>query len=265
MNVACCQMDIAWENKPANYAKVRALLDAAAVPAGSLLVLPEMFATGFSMNVAAIAESGEERETECFLAETARARGLYVLGGIVTRDPDGRRGRNEAVLFCPNGRESARYQKMHPFSFGGETAHYASGSHPVVTPVGDWAVAPFVCYDLRFPEVFRSAVRRGGAQVLVVIANWPEAREAHWITLLAARAIENQAYVVGVNRCGRDPRHAYSGRSRIIGPRGEEIVDAGSGEGIVQARLDRDALVSWRQAFPALADIHPEYVPDVSR
>jgi predicted amidohydrolase len=96
----------------------------------------------------------------------------------------------------------------------------------------------------------------------VVIANWPEAREAHWTTLLAARAIENQAYVVGVNRCGRDPFHAYSGRSRVIGPRGEEIAVAGAGEEIVQGRLDRDALESWRRTFPALADIHPEYVPD---
>jgi predicted amidohydrolase len=220
------------------------------------------------MNVAGIAEGGgsagdeEDRETERFLAETARTRGLYVLGGVVTRAPDGR-GRNEAVVFGPEGAQIARYQKMHPFSFGGETAHYASGRQPIVVEIGGWAAAPFVCYDLRFPEVFRSAVRSGGAQLFIVIANWPEAREAHWTALLAARAIENQAYVVGVNRCGRDPSHAYGGRSQIIGPRGEEIADAGRGEGIVQARLDRDALESWRRAFPALADIHPEYVPDV--
>jgi hypothetical protein len=104
MNVACCQIDIAWENKPANFAKVNALLDAAEVPPGSLLVLPEMFATGFSMNVAVTAE-GEDRETERFLARTARARGLYVLGGVVTRAPDGR-GNNEAVVYGPAGPRS---------------------------------------------------------------------------------------------------------------------------------------------------------------
>jgi omega-amidase len=257
MTVALCQLDIAWEDKAANHERVEALLDEARLPPGTLLVLPEMFATGFSMNVAAIAE-GDERPTEGFLACLASWRGLTVVGGVVTRDECGR-GRNEAIAISPERAELARYHKLHPFSYGDETRHYAAGEQIALFRWDEFTVAPFVCYDLRFPEIFRHAVLRG-AEVLVVIANWPARREEHWLTLLRARAIENQAYVVGVNRCGHDPKLAYSGRSQIIGPRGEIIADAGEREGIVTATLDRDALLVWRREFPALEDLRREFL-----
>src|ERR1041384_3662642 len=126
MKVACCQMDIVWENKPANYERARELVAGANLPAGALLALPEMFSTGFSMNVEAAAET-ENCESERFLSELARGRGLYVLGGVVGRNPDGR-GRNESVTFDPEGPEIARYQKMQPFSLGGESVHFTAGS-----------------------------------------------------------------------------------------------------------------------------------------
>jgi omega-amidase len=252
MIVACCQLDVAWEDKGANYAKVRALVKTNPPPPGSLLLLPEMFATGFSMDVARIAEDAG-RATESFLASLARELGVCVVGGLVSIQDDGR-GRNEAVVFDPEGRELARYCKLHPFSFGGEDRHYAAGAEVVTF---DWAgvrVAPFICYDLRFPEVFRSAVRRE-AQLYAVIANWPSAREAHWSALLRARAIENQAYVAGVNRCGADPRLAYSGRSLIFDPRGECLAEADGREGLIHAPVDLPALLDYRKAFPALADM----------
>ena len=252
MIVACCQLDIAWEDKDANYAKVRALVQADPPPRGSLLLLPEMFATGFSMDVARIAE-GATCATESFLAALARDFGLFVLGGLVTAQGDGR-GRNQAVAFDPEGRQLARYCKLHPFSFGSEDRHYAPGEDVVTFEWSGVKVAPFVCYDLRFPEVFRTAVRRG-TQLYAVIANWPSAREAHWSALLRARAIENQAYVAGVNRCGSDPRLAYSGRSLIFDPRGECLAEAGGGEGLVRAVVDLPALLDYRQTFPALADM----------
>ena len=257
MNIACCQMDIRWEDKPANYARAHALIAAAAPAPGSLVLLPEMFATGFSMNVAGIAENGAG-ETAAFLARTAMELGIFLLGGLVTTAPDGR-GRNEAVVFSPEGKELSRYHKMHPFTFGGETEHYAPGVAPVSFMLDTWTAAPFICYDLRFPEVFRSAAQRG-AQLFTVVANWPEAREAHWVLLLRARAVENQAYVAGVNRVGSDPRVTYSGRSLIVDPRGEIIADGGSAEGVIQANLDKEALLDYRNAFPALQDIHTEYV-----
>lgn len=257
MHVACCQFDLAWENKPANHAKVVQLLAAAKLPAGSLVLLPEMFATGFSMTIADITDS-DTKETQSFLSLTAAQHGVYILGGIVSTAPDGR-GFNEAVLFAPDGREAARYRKIHPFSFGRESQHYTGGDRIVTFPWSGLTVCPFICYDLRFPEVFRCAIRRG-VQLFTVIANWPAAREHHWLTLLQARAIENQAYVAAVNRCGNDPKLAYSGRSVIIDPRGRILADGGNAECVLRAELSLDYLEAYRAEFPALKDLHAEYV-----
>ena len=257
MLVTAIQPDIAWENKPANFERVRQLVDAARPEAGGLVVLPEMFATGFSMDVARIHE-GRERETETFLAGMARERGVYAVGGLTNLGPNGR-GRNEAVAFGPDGREVARYAKMHPFSFGGEPEHYSPGDRVVTCRIGEFTAAVTICYDLRFPELYRAAVL-AGADLLVAIANWPAPRAAHWTTLLAARAIENQAYVVGVNRCGSDPKHAFSGHSQVIDPRGKVLADAGEQEGSITAALDLEGLKAYRREFPALSDIRRDLI-----
>ena len=143
------------------------------------------------------------------------------------------RGRNEAVVFNPEGKLICRYAKIHPFSFGGESKHYAPGTEIVSFQWHDFVAAPFICYDLRFPEVFRIATRRG-AHLIAVIANWPAKRVSHWVALLQALAIENQAYVVGVNRVGNDPKLGYPGRSLIVDPQGE-IVAEGSDREFVSA------------------------------
>ncbi len=257
MNVVCVQFDIAWEDRAANFAKARSLLQSARVVPGSLIVLPEMFSTGFSMNVAGICE-GDSRPGETFLAELAGESGAAALGGVVTMAADGR-GRNEAVLVAPGGEQLARYAKMHPFSYAGESDHYAPGDRPVVAEVAGTKLAPFICYDLRFPEVFRSAAA-GGAEVLAVIANWPEARQDHWRTLLRARAIENQAYVIGVNRTGADPNVTYAGGSVVVGPRGEVVAEAGPAECTFAAELDLEALREYRRDFPALDDMKGDWV-----
>ena len=257
MHVTAIQLDIAWEDKPANFERVRQLVGAARPEAGGLLVLPEMFATGFSMDVARIHE-GRERETETFLAGMAREHSAYVIGGVVNLGPDGR-GRNEAVVFGPDGSEVARYAKMHPFSFGGEPEHYSPGDRVVTCRIGEFTAAISICYDLRFPELYRAAVL-AGADLLVVIANWPAPRAAHWTALLAARAIENQAYVVGVNRCGNDLKHTYAGHSQIIGPRGTVLADAGEQEGSITAALDLESLKAYRREFPALSDIRRDLI-----
>ena len=256
MNVIGLQLDTVWEDKAANHAKLAAHLRDLRSEAGTLVVLPEMWATGFSLDVPAVTET-PRGETRAFLAEQAKLYGITLLGGLVTTGPDGR-GRNEAVGFGPDGAEVVRYVKMHPFSFGLESTRYGRGSEVLVFPWQGMTVAPFVCYDLRFPEVFRHAARLG-AELFCVIANWPAVREDHWVTLLKARAIENQAYVVGVNRCGHDPNLYYGGRSLIFGPRGEVLADGGKVEGVVRAYLDVDALRQYRREFPALDDIHPDY------
>jgi omega-amidase len=256
VHVAAVQLDIAWEDEEVNHEKVRALVAGARLPRGALCALPEMFATGFSMNVARIVREGSATET--FLAALAEQHGIFVCGAVVTRAADGR-GLNQAVTFAPNGQLCARYTKIHPFSFGGEAEHFAPGNAVVTYRAGGVTVAPFICYDLRFPEIFRNAVKRG-TQLYTVIANWPEPREAHWLALLKARAIENQAFVLGVNRCGRDPQLAYGGRSQVIDPRGTVLVDAGTGEGVFGGELDLEALASYRAAFPALADMRAGWI-----
>jgi predicted amidohydrolase len=255
MQVIGCQLDIAWEDKPANFARTRELLAGQTIVPGSLVVLPEMFATGFSMHVDTIAES-IDGPTHQFMAQLARDTKSFVLGGVVTKAADGR-GRNQAVTFTPAGQEIARYTKAHPFSFAGEDQHYEPGGPASCFAWHDLQVAPTVCYDLRFPELYRHATR-SGAQVLVVIANWPQSRESHWLALLRARAIENQAYVVGVNRAGCDPHVAYGGHSLIASPRGETLAEAGAEAQTLVADLESGPLETYRREFPALADIRPE-------
>lgn len=126
-------------------------------------------------------------------------------------------------------------------------------------------MSPFICYDLRFPEIFRAAALGLGSELLVVIASWPIKRAQHWVTLLQARAIENQAYVIGVNRCGTDPNFTYPGRSMVVDPHGVILVDASDVEGTVSARLDRARVASWREQFPALRDARPTSSIQIAR
>lgn len=252
LHVLVCQLDIAWEDKPANYARVEELLSAAP-PAGSLIVLPEMFATGFSMSAAALAEP-PGGPTEQFLARLASRTGCHVLAGLPARSDASTGPTNDAVLLDPSGRLVTRYSKMRLFSFADEHRHYRPGQDVCLVEVGGLCVAPFVCYDLRFPELARRAVARG-AELLIYIANWPLVRHEHWLALLRARAIENQAYVIGANRCGASPHNTYGGGSVLFGPRGQTLAQAGDAQDIIAADLDVHALLAYRQHFPALRDM----------
>ena len=256
MQIVACQLDITWEDKPASHKRAAELLAGHKIKPGALVVLPEMFATGFSMHVDTIAEA-TDGPTHQFLSELAEKLQSYVLAGVVTRASDGR-GRNEAVTFGPDGQPVSRYCKLHPFSFAGEPNYYQAGESIELFHWQEFQVAPLVCYDLRFPETFRRATRQG-AQVLVVIANWPLPREEHWLALLKARAIENQAYVVGVNRAGADPHVSYGGRSLILGPRGEVLAEAGNDPQVISADITLEPLLEYRRQFPALADMRAEF------
>ncbi len=253
MNVIAVQFDIAWEDKPANFEKVRELLSAAGPAKGSLVVLPEMFATGFSMNTAAIAEP-YGGQTEQFLAGLAREFGVFVLGGAAMRAYDGR-VRNKALAFSPQGVLIGYYAKRRPFTPGGESGHYAAGEKPAVFAWGNCKVCPLICYDLRFPELFREATGLWQPPLFAVIASWPDKRILHWVRLLQARAIENQAWVVGVNRIGNDPYYHYCGRSVIADPNGEIVADAGDRECVISASVDMAGLAKYRAGLPFLADM----------
>jgi omega-amidase len=257
MQLLGLQFDIAWEDKPANFAKVRKLLSGAKIEPGALLVLPEMFATGFSFDVAKTAEV-PNGQTKQFLSQLAIDTKAFVIGGLTTKNGDGR-GRNESLVIDPSGKEIERYQKLNTFSPGGESLHHAKGNQTCAFDWGEFRVAPFVCYDLRFPEIFRIEPQRG-ANLITVIANWPSARDAHWQLLLRARAIENQSYVIGVNRSGDDPKFHYLGHSLIIDPRGEILAAAGEGEELIEANIELEPLVEYRRQLPILADIRLEFL-----
>jgi predicted amidohydrolase len=144
---------------------------------------------------------------------------------------------------------------LHPY--GAERNHYVAGDDIVTFTWNDATVAPFVCYDLRFPEIFRRAVKRG-ATLMVVIANWPEARITHWLSLLQARAIENQCYVIGVNRCGMDPTLRYPGRSVVVDPTGVIVADAGNQERVFSTNLDPKLVETIRTKLPFLPDMRTD-------
>ena len=244
MNIVALQFDLAWENKPANFEKVKQLLLAGAPARGSLVCLPEMFATGFSMNAAVIAEP-YGGPTEQFLSNLAKQFQVAVIGGAAMRGRDGR-ARNKALVFSPTGELVVFYAKMRPFTPGGEADHYAAGERVTTFRFGEITVSPFICYDLRFPELFREAAAKHRPELFVVIANFPEKRGHHWLTLLQSRAIENQAYVIGVNRIGTDPFYTYNGRSVIVNPWGEIVADASDREGCISANLDLENLKKYR-------------------
>jgi predicted amidohydrolase len=251
MNTHLVQIDSVWEDRPTNHAKTPQLIADAHPQPGSLIILPEMFSTGFSMNLPVTAEE-EGGATEQFLREIAAEYQSCVIGGLVTPAASGR-GMNQALAIAPDGRILARYTKNHPFSMGGEEKVHVAGTSVSLFEWQGLKIAPLICYDLRFPELARSAVR-AGAEVLIYIAAWPVKRIQHWITLLQARAIENLCYVIGVNRCGTDPQFTYSGRSLVVDPHGIIIADAAEQERVVSAQLDPNVVRNWRSQFPALKD-----------
>jgi omega-amidase len=250
MKIFGLQFDIEWENPRVNYEQVFDLLESAAIEPGSLIVLPEMFATGFSMD--AELTSRFQSETQEFLCSVARKFGSFICGGLAMVD-DGLT-RNSALLVDPTGEEIAAFPKQHLFTLLGEDKSYSPGKNSIVCQVGEFCFSGLVCYDLRFPESFRQAVTKG-AEVFAVIANWPSVRAEHWVTLLRGRAIENQAYVIGINRCGEDPKCNYIGGSMVIDPQGNVLVEAGDGPQVISANIDIESLRKYRDEFPVLNDI----------
>lgn len=254
MRVAAVQLDIVWEDPAANFRRAEARIQEAAAAGAALVVLPELFATGFTMQSARVAEA-PGGPTESFLADVARGLGVHILAGVPLR-LDAGLPRNCAVLVAPDG-EVRRAGKLHGFSFAGEGAHYATGEEVHTWTVGGVRITPLICYDLRFVEPFRLVA--DDTDAFVVIANWPERRRAHWQTLLRARAIETQAYVVGVNRCGDGDGLHYAGDSALISPWGETLGGGAEAEAVYVADIDPAVVSAARASFPALKDRRETY------
>jgi len=251
MRVALIQMDLAWEDVAENHRRAARLLAKAKEGDAVLAVLPEMFSTGFSMDAARIAQPpGGPSET--FLRGEAGRLGLWILASVPERGEPS--PRNMAMLVAPDG-TVVRYAKIHPFSYAGEHRVYTAGDRVVTAEIEGVRVTPLVCYDLRFPEPFRTAAAE--TDLFVVVANWPDQRREHWRTLLRARAIENQAYVVGVNRAGEGDGLRYAGDSAAIAPLGETLAEADDREQVLFADIDPEVVRKLRARFPALDDRRP--------
>lgn len=250
MKVAGLQLDITWEDPEANFERARPWVAAAKSAGADLVVLPEMFACGFSMQTERTAEP-PDGPSQAFLSAMATEHELCVCGSVPERASDAARPHNTLVLARPDGTQE-RYRKIHPFTFAREHEHYDAGAEHVTVDVAGCRCTLFVCYDLRFADEFWETAQH--TDCYVVIANWPQRRRHHWTTLLSARAIENQAYVVGVNRVGRGGELDYSGDSRVVDPWGEVVAGAAMSPTMLLAEVDPQVVSDARTKFPVLPD-----------
>lgn len=251
MRIAAIQMDLAWEDRTKNYSVARRWASEAKEAGAGWVVLPEMFATGFSMDPSVTSEA-ENGPTPRFLRELAMDLQVVVTGGYVGRGVGGK-GINTALTVGSDGNDLSRYAKTHLIGILGEGAAHEAGDGPVSFEVRGMRCSNFICYDLRFPELFRMCADE--CQLMTVIASWPASRQSHWEALLRARAIENQCYVMGVNRVGSGGGLDFEGGSLIFDPLGEVIASLPPGEeGIVMADLKATEVLDLRERFPFLLD-----------
>ncbi len=254
MRLAAVQHDIIWNDRQANFARLAPMVAAAAAGGARLVLLTETFSTGFAVDRDDLGEP-EGGPSSQFLAEQAALLGVWVCGSCpevpAGGDPADTRPANSFVLAGPDG-TMHRYHKIHPFTFGGEHHHFRAGERLVQVEIEGVRISPFVCYDLRFADEFWGLAPT--TDLYLVPANWPEPRRFHWMSLLQARAIENQAYVVGCNRVGEGGGQQYVGDSRIVDPLGELLATGSQAETILFADIEPATVAAVRERFRFLPD-----------
>ncbi len=248
LRVTTVQADLIWEDATANRAAFTALLTPQAGKT-DLILLPEMFSTGFSMNAARLAES-MDGPTVKWMAEMAKETNAVVAGSLIIED--GGNYYNRLIWMSPNG-AIKQYDKRHLFTMAGEHNTYTAGTELLITEVNGWKVCPLICYDLRFPVWSRNTE---GYDLMFYVASWPQKRVYAWKSLLQARAIENQCFVIGVNRVGQDGNgFDYSGDSRVIPPLGDRLIYEGTDEAeLITHELSGGLITEVRERFPFLLD-----------
>lgn len=253
MKIALIQLNIAWESKKVNLNRAKSFIERAAEERCDVIVFPEMFNTGFSMDISKIAED-KNGETFKILSKAAKKNSIYVIAGFPIKLSNEEKGRNIAVVFDRKGNVIAQYTKMHPFSLLKEDQYYLAGNNPVIFNIDKTPCSIFICYDLRFPEIFRKVAKN--VEVIFVIANWPSSRKNHWDALLKARAIENQCFVIGVNRTGTDGNGIkYHGSSLVYDPFGRKICSGNSKNEFLICELNPLETLLIRTNFPFLRDM----------
>ena len=254
MRIAAVQHDTVWNDRDANFARLAPMVAAAAAGGARLVLLTEMFSTGFVVDSSLRGEP-EGGPSAQFLAAQAAEHGVWVCGSCpeipAGTDPKDKRPANSFVLAGPDGTVH-RYHKIHPFTYGGEAEHFRPGKKLIQLDIEGVRVSPLVCYDLRFADEFWQLALT--TDVYLIPANWPEPRRNHWMSLLQARAIENQAYVVGCNRVGEGGGLKYVGDSRIVDPLGELLATGSQGETILFADVEPATVAATRERFRFLQD-----------
>lgn len=250
MKIALLQSHIYWESKKENQEIFLQILKELKKEGIAAIFLPEMSFTGFSMNIALTQE--EEKETVIFLKEASKEYGITIGAGWVQKC--GKKAKNHYSI-VDHGIEILDYAKIHPFSYSGEDDYFEGGDSLSVCKVGDFQTGALICYDLRFPEVFQILSKK--CDLILVPANWPARRREHWMTLLSARAIENQCYIAGINCVGEIGELSYSGDSRVINPNGEVLkplkVLENQGCDVLIYQIEND-VESYRKNFPTKKD-----------
>jgi predicted amidohydrolase len=253
VRVAGIQFDMAWEDPATNLPRAEQRVAEAAAAGARLVVLPEMFATGFSMS--AVEMAAHAAAIRSALVSLARHHRVWLLAGYA--EPGAGRPHNACSLVTPDGDEALHYRKIHSFTLAGEQEHYEAGTAMATADVEGVRVTPTICYDLRFPEIYRAAAT--GTDLYVVIASWPDRRSLAWRTLLAARALDCVAWVLGVNRVGTDPFGVpHRGDSTLVDPLGQIVETLAWDEGVVAGEVDAARSRELRQRLPFLDDRRPE-------
>ncbi len=247
LKIGLGQLDMVWENKEENRIKVRTMVQDAYHQGVELLVFPEMTLTGFSMAVEKTWE--EDDSTIRFFADLSKEFAMCIGFGYVKRA--GNRGKNQ---FCivKDGNVLTEYTKIHPFSYANEHLYFEEGNEIKSFTLKNFHIGMFICYDLRFPEVFQVSAKKN--EVILLIADWPKARVEHFRALLKARAIENQCYMVAVNRVGYEKEVYYEGSSGIYSPRGELLTKEEDRECLIVKEIDFVDIIEYRESFPQMKD-----------
>ncbi len=250
LKITLIQTDLAWENKEKNLEDLSTKI-ASIAEATDLIVLPEMFTTGFSMRPEQFAEN-MDGSTIAWMKAKAKEKKCVITGSFICED--GGNYFNRLVWVKPDGNYS-KYDKRHLFSMGEEDKHYGKGENQLIVELNGWKICPLICYDLRFP-VWARNTKDDLYDVLIYVANWPEKRSHPWKSLLIARSIENQCYTIGVNRVGKDANDIFhSGDSLALNFKGELMSKLESGkEGIETVTLNQKDLEDFRKQFPVFND-----------
>jgi omega-amidase len=261
VKVALASLDQRWEDKQANLLRCTELVAQAAAWGGDLVVFPEMTLTGFTMDAAAVVEPQDDSPSILAFKDIAREHNINIAFGVVLEGED--RPLNSLVVLARNGIELARYAKIHPFSFADEDRHYGAGDTLARARIARVTFGLTICYDLRFPELYSTLAP--DCEALIVIANWPARRISHWHTLLRARAIDSQAFAIGVNRTGTDANDiAYPASSQVVGPLGEPLEPDRSALELDLYTLEPGVVSRYRRSFPILRDRRPALYPRLS-